>query len=73
MCKTGQPRDGISDIRTALVNMLAAVGNKLGLPVSHLNVSQAFVWALLEEEIEICVSLQGCETTHVSVLSKTGQ
>ena len=33
------------------VKMLAVVANEIGLPVFHLNVSQAFVQAPLEEEL----------------------
>ena len=36
---------------SAPVKMLAVVPNELGLPVFHLDVSQAFVQAPLEEEI----------------------
>ena len=40
---------------SAPVKMIAVIANEKGLPVFHLDVSQAFVQAPLEEEIYMCL------------------
>ena len=65
---------------SAPVKMLVVVANELGLPVFHLDVSQGFVQAPLEEEIYMCLA-PGCgelsnrviETSEVPIRSKTGR
>ena len=44
---------------SAPVKIVAVAGNELGLPVFHLNVSQAFVQAPLQERMYMCLP-PGC-------------
>ena len=49
---------------SAPVKMLAVVANELGFPVFHLDVSQAFVQAPLEEEIYMRLPLECGELSN---------
>ena len=49
---------------SAPVNMIAVIANERGLPVFHLDVSQAFVQAPLQEEIFMRLR---CETSQVPI------
>ena len=51
---------------SAPVKIIAVAANELGLPVFHLDVSQAFVQAPLEERYT-CVSLRGVVSSRVGL------